>query len=153
MLKLNREDHNILHKISREIHEKGKFSQTQNHLHHKHTSVYEHVHRVARTGLWLNRKFHLGANPEYVARSSLLHDYFQYDWHDANHDHPRPHGFHHPKVALENARKDFRLHPREENAILRHMFPLTVIPPRHREGWIVTISDKLSTVREMFKKR
>ena len=40
---------------------------------------------------------------------------------------------------------------RIENAIKRHMFPLTVIPPRYIEGWIITMADKYVSL-EVFKK-
>ena len=35
------------------------------------------------------------------------------------------------------------LNKKIENAILRHMFPLNIIPPRYKEAWIVSVVDKL----------
>ena len=41
-----------------------------------------------------------------------------------------------PAERCRNARKDFKLTIREENIILRHMFPLNVVPPMCKEhGW------------------
>jgi len=38
---------------------------------------------------------------------------------------------------------------KEYNIILRHMWPLTVIPPKYKEGWIVTFSDKYCAFLEV----
>ena len=43
---------------------------------------------------------------------------------------------------LRNAKEDFDLNPIEENMIARHMFPLTPIPPRYKEAWILCLADK-----------
>ena len=34
------------------------------------------------------------------------------------------------------------MNKRIENIIKRHMFPLNIIPPRYKEGWVVTYVDK-----------
>ena len=39
--------------------------------------------------------------------------------------------------------------PKEENIILRHMFPLTPVPPKYKEGWVVTLCDKYCATREL----
>ena len=36
----------------------------------------------------------------------------------------------------------------EKNVIVRHMFPLTPIPPKCREAWIVCMADKYCSARE-----
>jgi uncharacterized protein len=84
-------------------------------------------------------------------RGALLHDYFLYDWHD--HAPDRWHGFTHPRRALENASRDFALNGIERDLIAHHMFPFVPAPPRHREGWVVTLADKYCTLREVFMRR
>ena len=84
-----------------------------------------------------------------LLRGALLHDYFLYDWHDPDPTH-RLHGLHHPARALENARQDFTLDPVEQNIILRHMFPLTPIPPKYREAILVCLVDKVCSLYEVF---
>ena len=84
-----------------------------------------------------------------LLRGALLHDYFLYDWHDPDPSH-RLHGFHHPARALHNARQDFSLDPVEQNIILRHMFPLTPVPPACREAWLVCLADKVCALAETF---
>ncbi|OLU47450.1 HD domain-containing protein [Faecalibaculum rodentium] len=148
MFRISEEDQKHIVDVSRHLCRTGELARTRDFIQHGHTTVYTHVHHVARIALWLNRKLNLKADRDRVIRSALLHDYFLYDWHDKSHDHPRPHGFHHPKVAMEAAHRHYELHPREQDAIVSHMFPLTK-PPRHREGWLVTAADKLSTFQEL----
>ncbi len=38
--------------------------------------------------------------------------------------------------------------PLVEDAIAHHMWPLTFLPPRHREGFILTLADKISSCME-----
>lgn len=78
-----------------------------------------------------------------AARAGLLHDFFLYDWHGYPHEGLKElHGFAHPRRALNNAMKAFELNEVEQDAILHHMFPLTLTPPKYAEGWIVNRSDK-----------
>ena len=60
----------------------------------------------------------------------------------------RLHGFRHPAFALYNASKDFSLNRKERSIIARHMFPLTVLPPRCLEAWIVCFVDKYCAFSE-----
>ena len=45
---------------------------------------------------------------------------------------------------MENAYKFFPdlMNDRIANIIERHMFPLNIIPPKYKEGWVVTYADK-----------
>ena len=53
------------------------------------------------------------------------------------------------RAALENAMRDFGdLNHVERDSIARHMFPLTPLPPRYIEGYLVTMADKVSATRE-----
>lgn len=49
-----------------------------------------------------------------------------------------------------NALKDFDLNDIERNSIENHMFPMTPVPPAYIEGYLVTLSDKLSATAETF---
>ena len=88
------------------------------------------------------------ADPVQTVRGGILHDLFYYDWHDGDWSH-RPHGYRHPGFALENARKLTKLTPIEENIIYRHMFPLTPIPPKYKEGLLVSFADKYCATLEL----
>ena len=51
-----------------------------------------------------------------------------------------------------NAHKYFPnlMNEKIDDIILRHMFPLNKIPPKYKEGWIVTTVDKYISL-EVFK--
>ena len=55
-----------------------------------------------------------------------------------------------PSKALANARARFHLTEKEEDIILRHMWPLTVTPPRFRESYVVVMFDKYCSLMETF---
>ncbi|NJP39528.1 hypothetical protein HCH52_00420 [Oscillospiraceae bacterium HV4-5-C5C] len=121
-------------------------------IQHGSTSIMIHSFAVAYVSFSLavlsGRHRHL---PELI-RAALLHDYFLYDWHDKHNGH-RWHGFFHPRVALQNAEARFQLSRREADAILRHMFPLTLVPPVYTEGWILTLADKVCSTYETLARR
>ncbi len=94
----------------------------------------------------------LGLDYRSAARGALLHDFFLYDWHL-----PKPykglHGFIHPRVALKNARKFFILNELEQEIIQKHMWPLTIKPPKSKEAFVVLIADKYCACMETFSRR
>ena len=75
-----------------------------------------------------------------------MHDFYYNPWQESSEKKPffQQHGFVHAKEALENSKKVFPdlMNPVIENSILRHMFPLNIIPPKYRESWLVTFADK-----------
>lgn len=119
------------------------------HIQHGDTSIFEHSYNVACLSLYLALKFHIRVNKRNLVRGALLHDYFMYDWHETGRL-QKMHGFTHAKCALKNASRDFEIDAVEKNIIVRHMFPLNVIPPKHKEGFLVCIADKISAVAETF---
>ena len=114
---------------------------------HGHITVYAHSVAVACLCLYLARVLHLRVNRRALVRGALLHDYFLYDWHVPDPSH-RLHGFFHPRRALQNADRDFILGPIERDMIRRHMFPLTLTPPKYRESALVCAADKLCALCE-----
>ena len=82
-----------------------------------------------------------------AARAALLHDLFFYDFEDKI-SRPKNHIKNHPKIALENANKLFNLNKKEQDIILKHMWPLTFSPPKYLESFIVTIVDKYCAFKE-----
>ena len=88
-----------------------------------------------------------------AARAGLLHDLFLYDWHfHAKETGNYFHGLTHPRRALENAQRLFSLTDREKNIILRHMWPLTITPPKYREAYVIVMFDKYCSLMETFHK-
>ncbi|MPN07787.1 hypothetical protein SDC9_155059 [bioreactor metagenome] len=85
-----------------------------------------------------------------MIRGALLHDFFLYDWHEKNQNH-RLHGFTHPKRALCNAQHYFRLNDIERDVIEKHMWPMTLKPPRFKESLVVCLVDKCCTLSETLR--
>ncbi|MDY4611285.1 MAG: HD domain-containing protein [Sphaerochaetaceae bacterium] len=128
----------------------SRFQLTASFIQHGSLSVYDHSVSVAHVSCHLAERFHLRVDYRSLIRGALLHDYFLYDWHEKAKWH-RWHGFRHPYTAWKNAKADFRINRRETNIILRHMFPLTPIPPACREGWLVCVADKICAMEESSK--
>lgn len=128
---------------------RGRYGLTARYMQHGTVSVRAHCLRVAYISFLIAEYVPLRVNRRDLIRGALLHDYFLYDWHEKDASH-RWHGFFHPGKALRNAKKDFLLTKREEDIILRHMFPLTPIPPAYAESWIVCIADKICAAQETF---
>lgn len=143
-------------KIHRQIEESApdilksrNFIRTKEHIQHGNMTVNDHVMSVARCSLILNDKLHAHSSKKELIRGALLHDYFLYDWHKPDKEHPhRLHGFYHPGTALRNASREYELTDREKDIIKKHMWPLTVMPPMCREAWIVTTADKWCSLME-----
>lgn len=120
-------------------------------LHHEDQSVYEHSLRVAYRAYKISKFFNVNINNCVIA--ALLHDFYKKSWIDDPVKKPffKKHGFVHAREALDNSRVHFKgyLNDRIENAILRHMFPLNIVPPKYKEGWILTLSDKMVSIGEI----
>ncbi len=109
--------------------------------HHGRTTCFQHCLNVSYYNFVLCKLLSLDARA--AARGGLLHDLFLYDWHTHR---PRKgrmlHGYTHPADALENAKKHFELTAMEQDIIEKHMFPLTLRPPKYRETVVITLVDK-----------
>ncbi|MCR4658089.1 MAG: HD domain-containing protein [Lachnospiraceae bacterium] len=132
------------------IKENEDFKRLKSFTQHGNISTYTHCLRVARRSLDLARGLRLKINEKELLKGAILHDYFLYDWHDHG---DKLHGYHHPHIALENAKRDFGLTKKEQNIIKSHMWPLTLTHiPRSREALIVCIADKICSIEETVKK-
>lgn len=125
---------------------------TRKAIQHGNVSVRRHAINVARYSLLINEKLGIKCNKRDLIRGALLHDYFLYDWHDKDHISPlRLHGFFHPGIALRNAEKEYRLSTKEKDIIRKHMWPLTIVPPKCREAWVVSMADKYCSLMETLR--
>ncbi len=127
---------------------------SDSHIQHGDTSVLLHSAAVAYYSFRLSRRLgllkHLRQKRE-LLRGALLHDYFLYDWHHYNNENGL-HGFSHPSTALANARRDTEVSEVEANIIVRHMFPLTPVPPTCGAGWVICLVDKVCSLYETFNR-
>jgi uncharacterized protein len=138
--------------ITKDIYTHDEFIKLKLHQHHN-SSIYDHVMDVSYFS-YRACKF-LKLDYRSAARGALLHDFFLYDW--RNHDVPdlpehKYHGIEHPKIALANAKKHFTLNDIEEDIIRKHMWPLTLVPPKYKESFIVSFADTYLASKEFFDK-
>ena len=150
----NEEYKSILRKYGADILGSEEFLKLKEFIQHGNVTVYEHCIHVALCAIKINKAIYAKSKERELIRGALLHDYFLYDWHNADapgNTHPKLHGFYHPGIALRNATRDFVLSEREKDIIKKHMWPLTVNPPRCREAWIVCLADKYASTLETLK--
>ena len=140
--------------VVRDILFNREFLKLKGYSHHANITRYEHSINVSYLGYKFAKK--VGANAVELARAGLFHDMFFYeleDYENKSHNYFKSHAYTHGKVALENARKIFALSRREEEMIETHMWPLTIIPPKYIESYIIGIVDKYSTIYELYLSR
>lgn len=118
--------------------------------HHGGTTVYRHCVRTAWCAYRLGTWFHVKALRN-VVRAAMVHDMFGADWVAMR----APRGVSGPRFALghgraamENMQGKVVLDANQKEAIVKHMFPLYPIPPRHVEGWLLTLADKATAIEE-----
>ena len=116
--------------------------------HHGRTSLFGHSVHVSYYNYLVCKKLHL--DEKAGAKAGLLHDLFLYDWHKYSPEKgERLHGFEHPTKALKNAGKYFNITEKEGDMIAKHMFPLTVTPPKYKETFVIVLVDKFCSFNEV----
>ena len=136
-------------KYGDEILHSQKFISSGNNIQHGNISVRKHSIQVAKYSLIIADKLGVKVDKKSLVRGALLHDYFLYDWHSKEHVGLKNlHGLKHPGIALQNAKKDYRLSLKEKDIIEKHMWPLTIVPPMCKEAWIVSVADKYCSTME-----
>ena len=136
--------------IGADIIRSDRFRSAEKIPHHRYENVAEHSLRVAkqsyRMAVWLRKH---GFRVDYgdVVRGSLLHDIGMTE----SDIHKSPgwrKAYRHPKEGAEIAEREFHANAVQKNAVRRHMWPISVIPPVHTAGWIIGSSDKYCSVKE-----
>jgi len=128
--------------------EQESVQQLDDFIQHFCHSRLKHSMDVAYYSFFIAKVF--GWDARSTARAGLLHDLFLYDRYNEDCDH-KNHTKNHPIIALENARKITELNDIEANIIRRHMWLATLVPPRYKEGYIVTFVDKYCAAKELFQ--
>lgn len=119
---------------------------------HGTTSRLLHSIAIAYYSYRLASCIGISIHAEELVRGALLHDYFLYDAQDGNSSH-KGHWTRHPEIALKNAAQELELTDIETDIIKKHMFPLTLQPPRCRESVLVSLTDKGCSVYEFFRRK
>ena len=132
--------------IIKDIKENQTVKEMKNFKQHYNTSCYDHCVNVAYISYKICKKLKLDYKE--TVRAAMLHDLFLYDWRKRQDGRKGLHAFTHPKTSLENAKKLFELSEKEQDIILKHMWPLTVKLPKYPESYVVTVADKYSAICE-----
>jgi uncharacterized protein len=113
---------------------------------HADTDCFEHCYMAAYYSYRICKKLHW----DYVSvtRAAMLHDLFLYDWRVKNGNIKGLHAFTHGKIAYENAIKLFDLSDKEKDIIIKHMWPVILVPPKYKEGFVLTLVDKYCAIAE-----
>lgn len=137
-----------------------EFQRRKEFHHHENRSVFVHSLMVSMISYRIAKRMHI----DYVSAAvgGLLHDFYYEDW-QLNLNQKcklrEKHGIAHASQALHNAKKYFPedVDDKVADIIKEHMFPLTLLPPRYIESWIITTVDKyvslevLKSPREWYK--
>lgn len=116
--------------------------------HHYSTTRFQHCLNVSYYNYIVCRK--LGLNSKEAARAGLLHDLYLYDRKELDKKSgDKSHTRHHPDVALNNAKQHFELDDREEDMIVKHMWPLTLKMPKYAESYVIGMVDKYIATLEL----
>lgn len=141
MRKLTKEKKEELEKIYYRFLNDNLVSRMKDISMHRGSNCFIHSFLVAKLALKraLRRKKEL--NLEAIVVSSILHDYYLYDWRN-NRMLLKKHGKNHPKIANENAKRDFDITEEESEIILSHMWPINFrCFPKSIEARIVNNAD------------
>ncbi len=123
------------------------FLKLKKYKHHGNISTYSHVIKVAYRSYCYAIKKKLKINKQELIIAALFHDLYFYDWHDKNNG-VHLHGLFHPHKAVINATKIYNISKKIKRHMAHHMFPLTLIPPTTKEGWIICLFDKVAAVSD-----
>lgn len=161
----NHRYYNEWYEIVKDILNNSEFQNRQYFPHHHYYSVWDHSITVSFRSFVIAKR--LKVNARNCAIAGLLHDFYEESYiysmelevldakYVLNTNQPKKlfkkHGFTHAKQAVENYTKYFPdlVNKQITNAIKRHMFPLNIVPPRFKEGWIITIIDKRNSLGEI----
>ncbi len=132
-------------RLIREIISSDEFRAMKHYRHHVKSNLHDHCIKVAYLCYRHHKRFRPNIPPEELIRGALLHDYYLYDWHDKGASYRFIHGFVHPRAALRQALHRYpKLSYAERDMIRRHMFPMTLIPPKTHAGWLICFYDKVA---------
>lgn len=153
-------------KITKDILLNDEFQKRKYFMHHHNLTVWDHSILVSFKAFKIARA--IGADKRVCAIAGLLHDFYTQAWlysdelaqiEDGKYLQEigvrkplfKTHGFTHGADAAENYVKFFPEleDDRITDSIKKHMFPMTIVPPKYIEGYILTSVDKLNSLKEL----
>lgn len=142
-MNLNSIDDEYLY-IVNEILEEKEFDRLKDLVHHG-LNRYDHSLKVSYYSYKISKFLKL--NYESSAKAGLLHDFFITSNDQSAKDRMKS-MFVHPKIAVENSNKYFKINKVEEDIIKSHMFPMSLFIPKYAESWVVNTVDKVVSIAE-----
>lgn len=145
---ISEEEKNKLENIYQEYLHNPLIERMKNIRMHRGSSCYIHSFKVAKLAIKraIRRKKKLDL--ETILIASILHDYYLYDWRD-NKLLKKNHASNHPKIAADNAKRDFGISDFAVNIILSHMWPYNFKQfPKTTEARIVMNADTHIATKE-----
>ncbi|MCL2573755.1 MAG: HD domain-containing protein [Defluviitaleaceae bacterium] len=150
VLKTPKQSHVLFFETIRDLLDEDMVQDLDNYVQHRGTSRLQHSLNVAYYSFCIAKA--LRRDYRTATRGALLHDLYCTDWRKEGLT-GWQHAIGHPKDALANAESITELNKREKDIIVKHMWPLTLTPPKYSESYIVCLADKLCTIREVFKRK
>lgn len=150
-MKITQQEYDEFKEIVVRVTKTDNFEKMRTIKQHRYTNCYDHSVNVATKCFLYAKKMNLKIDLVSLVRGALLHDFYLYDWRENKKEHLN-HNYVHPRIALDNARKEFGdLNRVEEDIILSHMWPITFFRfPRYKESYLVCFSDKICAMKEFF---
>ena len=130
--------------ICKDILNNSEFNKLKNEPHHGITR-YDHSLRVAKTVFKWAKQDHLNDYKD-ITRAALLHDFYTNDEMEELSSYERLSA--HPKLALNNAKKYFKINKMQEDIIKNHMYPITLEHPHTKEAMLVDTVDNIVSIKE-----
>jgi uncharacterized protein len=133
--------------IIKDLIEDETILEMDNYRQHGQVSTLVHSIYVSYSAFKIAKKLKL----DYVsvARAGLLHDFYLYDWRKVKYE-GTTHRKMHPKIALEKSKAKFTINQKEEDIILKHMFPVVLRTiPKYKESLLVSLVDKYCAIMEV----
>ncbi len=137
-----------------EIVSSAEFKKMKKYRQHRNGTTYEHSLKVAKKCFLFCKRHNTRIDVKKLVHGALLHDYFLYNRHYENEPDYKSingmwHLLTHPTQAWKNAKRKYPFLSRTEKDIIkRHMFPLTIVPPLTKEGWLVCFFDKIIALND-----
>lgn len=116
---------------------------------HLKTTRFQHCLNVSYYTFMICRALNL----DYVsaARAGLVHDLYLYDWKNKEQPLEGRHSVVHPIIALQTAKQIMEVNDIMEDAIVHHMWPMSIHMPKHAEGWVLQGVDKYCAAVEFLQ--
>lgn len=116
--------------------------------HYKHHGINRYDHSV-RVSYWAyKRAKKRGLDFKICARAGLLHDFYFVNNQELTFGERIKVLRTHNDMAIDDARKYFKVNDKEAEIIRTHMFPVNKSIPMSKEAWIVNNADKAASTYE-----